>query len=217
MGKTLGEKIREIRLKLGKNMEEFGNLVEGANKGLVSRWENDKSIPGLQRLHIIAKLGDISFEELMSNDDINSLLEKGSSLKTHLEISLFNIKDYIKIIGNLQNQLDETLNKENSLSEEMMIESLEFDLQRIREISGFLKNELDIHNKVMEDVVEINDIIKSVISYETLNTISQTKSTSNISLESLFNTEVKLTLNNKALTTKEKMRALEILKLVFEK
>lgn len=217
MGKTLGEKIKEIRLKLGKNMEEFGSLVDGANKGLVSRWESDKSIPGLQRLHIIAKLGDISFEELMSNDDINLLFEKGSSLKTHLEISLFNINDYIRIIDNLQNQLDATLNEENSLSEEMMIESLKFDLQRIGEISSFLRNELDIHNKVIEDVVEINDIIKDVISYETLNTITQKKSTSNISLESLFNTGIKLTLNNKSLTKEEKKKALEILKIVFEK
>lgn len=60
----LGKKIKEIRLSLGKNQEEFGQLFEPpAPKSAVSRWEHGGS-PNKKRLKKIAELGGVSVSDL---------------------------------------------------------------------------------------------------------------------------------------------------------
>lgn len=54
--KTIGERIRLIRLSKGMTLEEFGKLFN-TSKGVISRWENDKGLPRPERL---AKLSEIS-------------------------------------------------------------------------------------------------------------------------------------------------------------
>ena len=84
MSPTLGSKIKNIRLNLGLNREEFGKLINGANVSLVSKWENNKSVPGIERLHRIAKLGDITFEELIKQEDSNYFTEKIEKIKQEI-------------------------------------------------------------------------------------------------------------------------------------
>lgn len=67
--KAVGARIRKIRLEKGMTLEEFGKLM-GADKGIVSRWENGKSVPKAERLKTVAKLGDMTVEELL-NGSIN--------------------------------------------------------------------------------------------------------------------------------------------------
>lgn len=62
--KAVGQRIKEIRLKKGMTLEEFGGLFN-AGKGLVSRWENGLSTPTPDRLKQIAKVGDRTVEELL--------------------------------------------------------------------------------------------------------------------------------------------------------
>lgn len=62
--KAVGQRIKEIRLKKGMTLEEFGGLFN-AGKGLVSRWENGLSTPTPDRLKQIAKVGDLTLEELL--------------------------------------------------------------------------------------------------------------------------------------------------------
>ena len=62
--KAVGQRIKEIRLKKGMTLEEFGGLFN-AGKGLVSRWENGLSTPTPDRLKQIAKVGDRTLEELL--------------------------------------------------------------------------------------------------------------------------------------------------------
>lgn len=76
-------------------MEEFGKLVNGANRGLVSKWENDKSVPGIARLHLIANLGGISTDQLLMTPktkvnlseirDISDILQHSSLSLDRLE------------------------------------------------------------------------------------------------------------------------------------
>lgn len=64
---TLGDRIKFIRHEKHLTQGEFGNLFNPpANKGVVSRWENNENIPGEDRLKQIAKMGDISVEYLKS-------------------------------------------------------------------------------------------------------------------------------------------------------
>lgn len=69
MSKEVGDKIKSIRMNLGKTLEEFGKLFDPpASKGVVSNWENGYNLPNNNRLLKIAKLGNVTVEELLGND-----------------------------------------------------------------------------------------------------------------------------------------------------
>ena len=60
----LGQRIKSIRLRLGKNQSEFGEMFDPpAPKGAVSRWEHGGG-PNKKRLKKIAELGGVSVEFL---------------------------------------------------------------------------------------------------------------------------------------------------------
>lgn len=71
----LGNRIKAIRMKLGKNQTEFGNMFDPpAPKGAVSRWEHGGS-PNKKRLKKIADLGGISVEFLVNGAPSLTLAE----------------------------------------------------------------------------------------------------------------------------------------------
>lgn len=64
--KAVGQRIKSIRLQLGKNQEAFGNLFDPkVSKGGVSRWESGDTIPNAKRLKMIAKWGGVTVSELL--------------------------------------------------------------------------------------------------------------------------------------------------------
>lgn len=64
----LGKRIKDIRVNIcGKTMEEFGKLVD-SGKSNVSRWERGENVPNDLTLKKIAKLGNVSVEELLYGD-----------------------------------------------------------------------------------------------------------------------------------------------------
>lgn len=64
----LGERIKNCRLRLGKNQEEFGKmLTPPAAKNSVSQWEHGRNKPNKQRLKEIAKLCDATVRDLVGN------------------------------------------------------------------------------------------------------------------------------------------------------
>ena len=64
----LGKRIKNCRLRLGKNQEEFGEMFEpAAPKSAVSRWEHGENAPNKQRLKKIAKLCDTTVQELVGS------------------------------------------------------------------------------------------------------------------------------------------------------
>lgn len=65
----VGYRIKNIRLSLGKNTRQFGELFSPpASDSIVSRWESGKSIPNPQRLKIIAEKGNTTTEHLLFGD-----------------------------------------------------------------------------------------------------------------------------------------------------
>ncbi len=67
----LGNRIKAIRMKLGKNQTEFGNMFDPpAPKGAVSRWEHGGS-PNKKRLKKIADLGGVSVEYLINGNRLS--------------------------------------------------------------------------------------------------------------------------------------------------
>lgn len=60
----VGQRIKNVRLSKGMTLEEFGKIFN-ATKGNVLKWEKGQSLPNPERLKTIAKLSDITVEELL--------------------------------------------------------------------------------------------------------------------------------------------------------
>lgn len=66
----LGDRIKKIRLSLGKTQEEFGRMFDPpAPKSAVSRWEHGGS-PNKKRLKAIADFGNVSISYLLGTDKV---------------------------------------------------------------------------------------------------------------------------------------------------
>lgn len=61
----IGKRIKQIRLEKGMTMEEFGKLLS-TSKSVVYRWEIGQAVPAPERLKTIAKIADITVEELIN-------------------------------------------------------------------------------------------------------------------------------------------------------
>lgn len=65
--KLVGQRIKNIRQEKGMTLEEFGKIF-GASKSNVRSWEIGTNLPNPERLKTIAKIADISVEELLHGD-----------------------------------------------------------------------------------------------------------------------------------------------------
>nr|WP_321303435.1 helix-turn-helix transcriptional regulator [uncultured Trichococcus sp.] len=63
--KAVGIRIANIRDLQNKTLEEFGNMIDGATKSNVSKWEKGDVLPNRRRLKRIAEIGETSVSELL--------------------------------------------------------------------------------------------------------------------------------------------------------
>ncbi|WP_368790787.1 helix-turn-helix domain-containing protein [Companilactobacillus farciminis] len=108
---VLARNIKNIRLELGLNQEQFGKLfTPNADKSIVSRWELGKSVPNASRLKTISKKGNITMMFLTTGKEsakdltFDDLTEHGKKIK----------KDMILLDTKHDNLYDTTINKYNS-------------------------------------------------------------------------------------------------------
>lgn len=85
--KYLGERIKEMRLRMGLNQEDFGLIIGDATKSMVSKWERGESSPSSQRQKILIEIGDKLGVSLFNNDiPINDF-------RMYVEREFYNIYD----------------------------------------------------------------------------------------------------------------------------
>ena len=70
---TLGEKIKKLRNNANISQEDLAEKI-GVSRQIVTKWEKDAGLPDIQNLKEIAKVFDISIDELL--DYKNELFEK---------------------------------------------------------------------------------------------------------------------------------------------
>jgi transcriptional regulator with XRE-family HTH domain len=68
---ALGNRIQAIRKQSGMTLKEFGEIIDNADKSLVSRWEKGLTIPNNARLRMIADRSNLSVNELLFGDLTN--------------------------------------------------------------------------------------------------------------------------------------------------
>lgn len=66
-----GEKIKKLRTENNMTQEELADKLF-VTRTAVSKWETDKGLPGIDSLKLIAELFDVSIDELVSDDDIQT-------------------------------------------------------------------------------------------------------------------------------------------------
>lgn len=74
--KEVAKRIKNIRLKKGITMVEYGKLIDPikpVKTGVISNWENGKQLPNKSRLMKIAEIGNVSIDELLYGDDYDYL------------------------------------------------------------------------------------------------------------------------------------------------
>lgn len=170
----LGNRIKKIRLSLGKTQGEFGLLFNPpAPKSAVSRWEHGGS-PNKKRLREIAEIGHVpvsyltgtdklvqslneSVDKIVGAEEQKSLARYSQILQTCLEV--FNEKDR-KHLEELQKKLQ---NKSDNTEKFQEFEYL------ISELLGvFLYTEAD-NNKQAKKAKEAYNSVKNIIETATDN------------------------------------------------
>lgn len=125
--KKVGNRILQIRNNLNYTLEEFGNMKEiQAERSNVSKWERGASLPNRVRLEKIAKIGNITFNQLLYGS-IDEFLEN-------------NIEELIK---ESDYPIDLT---DNELSEKLKRELIEYVLLRLNEYNSYQQDENLIDN-----------------------------------------------------------------------
>jgi len=70
---SLGIKLKSLRVKARKTLEEFGNEI-GVSINTVYRWEHDKSYPRRYMLDVVAKYYEVTIEWLISDNTVAKVL-----------------------------------------------------------------------------------------------------------------------------------------------
>ena len=114
--KNIGSRIFNIRKKLNLTLEEWGKFFS-ASKGNVLLWEQGSSIPSRGRLEKIAKIGNVTFNQLLYGS-VDEFLENNIE-------GLIKESDY---------PIDLT---DNEISEKFKRELIEYVLLRLNEYRGY--------------------------------------------------------------------------------
>lgn len=131
--KQVGQRVKSIRLSLGKNLGEFGKLVGGASDSIVSRWEKGVSIPNNKRLKKIAELGNISIDQLLYGnfEEYLHVLTKNTVLRFMDENSIETTEsNYLRYIKSIYWYINFTKERDkNSFDEEFFIRKIMYHLE----------------------------------------------------------------------------------------
>lgn len=157
--KAVGQRIKSIRQKKGMTLEEFGNLFN-ASKGNVKGWEDGKNTPNPERLTEIAKVGNMTVDELLHGTEKELVSIAYNALSTGLEI---NPKDKEEIINYTLETIGiigfEALSYEDI---EQFTQSAIFErFPELRNTSkSFINDENTLVSKIIQDNIDLETRLK---------------------------------------------------------
>lgn len=170
--KSIGNRIKNIRKKLGINQTDFGNLIDDAHKSVVSKWEKGQNLPNNERLKKIADLGNISIEELL----YGSLDEYARTLLDNLENELSedkSISDNVipQIVADVKNRLfPKYFHTTYTNRDDLEKAFVEFKKDAIKTWTDYERIDLEIASRIRSQISsDIYDNLKYfyITTYET--------------------------------------------------
>ena len=102
----VGKRIEKIRKSKQLSLEDFGETYFGTSKSTVHNWENGRNLPNIERLHKIAEIGNITYNELLYGTT-----EEQQQIQNEIELYR-KVRDvaynYLKDINSFEKHLKET-------------------------------------------------------------------------------------------------------------
>lgn len=225
---SLGEKIKEARKNKGLTTTQLAEMID-VSQGYISHLENNrKKNPSPEILQKIANVLEIPQTDLMikagyiDSDDLFVEMDKGTEKlqETHDQVKKLNEK-----LTSLSQAIFD-LNKQNSkTSDEKIKNEIQNLLIEIRGIESILKNNHTLYFDSKEEVNKLKEIAEFLLKKQEkkslLTDLTELLEEYNmyleLHLEDLFIPSYKLFLNGRELTSEEKEKAIQILKLSFDK
>lgn len=72
---TLGEKIKDIRTRLGLSQEQLAGIIN-VSRQAITKWENDTGIPDISNLQELSNVFGVTIDYLLNNDSSKYLTMK---------------------------------------------------------------------------------------------------------------------------------------------
>ena len=69
---SVGKRIFHIRQSRKMTQKEFGILLGGVDRSLISKWEQGENLPNRERIELIAEQGNTTFESLMGYEKLSN-------------------------------------------------------------------------------------------------------------------------------------------------
>mgnify|MGYP002554070149 CR=1 FL=1 len=112
--KTIGQKIKSLRIALGLSREQLSEIIEVTHKSIY-RYETGKSLPDTTALVKLATYFDVSTDYLLTGTEKSSPTENLSENELEmLEVfQKFNEREQLKLIGKLEELYRQKQIKEN--------------------------------------------------------------------------------------------------------
>lgn len=162
--KAVGARIRKIRLEKGMTLEEFGKLM-GADKGIVSRWENGTSIPKAERLKTVAKLGDMTVEELLNSSPRYDWDKEEENLRDSYSFTIagdlysipFEEKIFSKLKNTLENIEDVTFSSDDILTFYQDCIERNIIITDYSSLISYLKERVEEYNDIIQGVSDFDE------------------------------------------------------------
>lgn len=93
-----GAFLKELRKEKGMTQEKLADMLM-VNSRTVSRWENGRTMPDFDMLIELAKLYDVSMEELLNGERTEKIMEKQTE-NTLLEIADYTNQEKARLLKN---------------------------------------------------------------------------------------------------------------------
>ena len=94
----LGEKILELRKKMGFSQEELADKVS-VSRQTISKWELGETCPDIKQAKELSKIFKVSLDELVGNDVNNVMIEKVSNTEKLAGLILKGLKYFGILFG----------------------------------------------------------------------------------------------------------------------
>ena len=175
--KSIGKRIRKIRLEKGMTTKEFGQLFNATDSN-VSSWEKGRTSPNPERLNLIAKIGNVTIDELLKGSKIEYALFLCNSLIQNKLTLSFSDKTLIEKYSNqfidyIRNALNST-----DISESTYNEIAEFVITKFNEFLSTPTSTKKLINSVIR--VNQNEINKNYDFISSSNTVENNLSVSSV-------------------------------------
>lgn len=173
----LGDKILKLRKKQGLSQEQLGEQVN-VTRQTISNWELNETTPNPEQLKLLSKVFSVSIDDLLDNEIKNILEEKISNTEKLAGIIIKALKfigitfviflaiDIIALFCFTAYRINVSTDAESSVITTCRIEDKRYEIEFGTNDFFKCENCSDKMNKYLKEIVDFNNIDKSIKNIE---------------------------------------------------